>query len=190
MKTLNISGKSYTVMLHIFKLLGFPIGVRILDMTYGRGRFYRRIKEVYKPFIIGIDIIRHEWEVEPDIFIQRDCRSITIDEVRQYGRIDVVVVDPPWNHVKRGYMSDRLGISDMPYHMPSTEPYQIIYAAMRIARGLGVPLVARFMEPICGADIVVRNSVSVFGSRGAVYYSIVLNQYEPLSLDRWVKRVM
>jgi len=185
MKMLTVHGKSYSVMLHIFKLLGFPIGVRILDLTYGVGRFYRIIKDVYRPFIIGVDIVKHRWEVEPDVFIQKDCRKLSIDEVRQYGKIDIVVVDPPWSHEKRGKVSYMVSVSKLPYHIPGTEPYQIIYAATRIAREFGAPLIARFMEPISGSDIVLKNNTVIFKNKGVVYYSIILNKYKLSTLDRW-----
>jgi len=186
MKRYVVHGKSYSVMLYIFRLLGFPVGVKILDLTYGVGRFYRLIKSVYKPFIIGVDIARHKWEVEPNVFIQKDCTKLTIDEVRRYGDINIVVVDPPWNHVKRGGTSEMISVSKMPYHIPNVNPWQIVYAALRLAKELNTPLIVRFMEPIPSADIILENNVVVLGSRGTVYYSIVLNGYKPSTLDRYL----
>jgi len=187
MRVVSVSGRSYSVMLYIFRLLGFPVGVRILDLTYGVGRFYRKIREIYRPFIVGVDVARHRWEVEPDVFIQKDCRELSIDEVKQYGDIDVVVVDPPWSHTKRGKVSNEASYSKMPFHIPGVDPYQIIYAATRITRELGAPLIARFAEPIQGSDIVIKNSVVVFNRRGAIYYSIILNQYRPATLEKWIR---
>jgi len=59
--------RSYMVMLDIFRMLQLPREPRVLDLTYGTGRFYRAIVKEYKPFIIGVDVVKHEWEVPPSV---------------------------------------------------------------------------------------------------------------------------
>jgi len=176
MKVIDMSARSYNVMLSIFRLLGFPTGIRILDLTYGIGRFYRKIKVVYKPIIIAIDIRKYKWEVIPDIFLQKDANTLSIADIRQYGKIDVVVADPPWSHTKRGVVSSEIAYSKLPYHLPGTDPIQIVNKAIEIAQTLNVPLIVRYKEPLPNSDIVIRNSVVVFKRRGYVYYSIITKQ--------------
>jgi len=73
----------------------------VLDVTYGRGRFYR----LYRPkLLIGIDPIRWEWIVRPDEFYKMTVfhffRSLRNGEVIIDKDLDCVVIDPPkWNMV-------------------------------------------------------------------------------------------
>jgi len=164
--------RSYMVMFDVFRMLQLPREPRVLDLTYGVGRFYRKIVEEYKPFIIGVDVVRHNWEVPPSVFIQRDARTLTLRDLEQYGRIDVVVVDPPWSALKRGVVSSIAGYSRQPYHIKHVDPYPLITKAIWLSRQLGSKLVARFMEPLPCARIVVRDHIVVFRKRGVVYYSI------------------
>lgn len=65
---------------------------KVLDLTYGEGRFYQACKsEVH---VTGIDIVKHEWAVEPDIFIQDDAFLAVKKLKREY---DVAVIDPPFD---------------------------------------------------------------------------------------------
>jgi len=169
---LDVSKKSYTVMLDIFRMLQLPYRPVVLDLTYGTGRFYWKIVEEYEPEIIAVDIVRHEWEIRPDVFIQKDARTLSLNDVQAYGKIDLVVVDPPWSHLKRGVVSPLAGYSKQPYHMKHVDPYSIINKAIELAGELRSTLVARFKEPLGCADILIRDRVVVFGRRGVVYYSI------------------
>jgi hypothetical protein len=69
---------------------------RVLDVTYGRGRFYK----VYRPeYLAGADPVKWDWIVKPDQFHQKTVFQLH-REVMDGLRIDVdtVVVDPPrWN---------------------------------------------------------------------------------------------
>lgn len=164
--------RSYTIMLEIFKMLRLPRNVVVLDLTYGTGRFYRKVVKEYKPTIIAVDIIKHNWEVQPSIFIQKDARSISIEDLKQYGKIDLIIVDPPWSHLKRGYLSNTLGCGKQPYHMDGVDPYSIIIKAIQLAKQLHTTLVARFMQPLPCSSIVIRSHVVIYRQRGVVYYSI------------------
>ena len=75
--------------------------VNVLDVTYGRGRFYR----LYRPkLLIGVDPIRWEWIVRPDEFYKMTVfhffRSLRNGEVIIDKDLDCVVIDPPkWNYI-------------------------------------------------------------------------------------------
>ena len=105
--------KSYVI---VRRLLGYVYSgqpLNIVDLTYGVGRFYRLSKPMIGK-IIAVDIERHRWEVEPTIFYQMDCRVFADRVLKgeiELGDIDVVVVDPPWSHEKRGVKPRRTGIS-------------------------------------------------------------------------------
>lgn len=67
---------------------------RILDVTYGRGRFYK----VYRPkLLVGCDPVIWEWVVNPDIFIRRPVWGV-YDVLKKinYFNFDIIVVDPPF----------------------------------------------------------------------------------------------
>jgi len=149
--------------------------VRLLDLTYGRGRFYRRVPR-NRYYIVGVDIARHEWEVEPDEFYLGSSIDFVDDIISGRKTIvepDVIVVDPPWSHEKRGRMPSGLGISSMPYHMRGISSREIIGAANRLRKHYGVPLIYRYKEPLEGSCVIVRHNIQVFRSRGTIYYGII-----------------
>jgi len=84
----------------VCKLLRSINARRILDVTYGVGRFYvlcRREVEL----LVASDPVKWEWVVEPDIFYQLTVWQL-YDGVRRGGivvpSVDVIVCDPPkWN---------------------------------------------------------------------------------------------
>jgi hypothetical protein len=69
---------------------------RVLDVTYGRGRFYK----VYRPeLLIGSDPVKWSWLVYPDRFYQLTVFQLNMKlksrEIEIPKIIDCVVVDPP-----------------------------------------------------------------------------------------------
>jgi len=70
---------------------------RILDLTYGEGRFYAYARPDY---IVGIDIQKLNWIAKPDKFIQTSLFNIQ----KMDDDFDVVVVDPPFSKKR---MKDR-----------------------------------------------------------------------------------
>jgi len=72
-------------------------GVRdVLDVTYGRGRFY----VMYRPrTLVGVDPMKWDWIVKPDTFHQTTVyhfyRLLKGNEVIIDKPIDCVVIDPP-----------------------------------------------------------------------------------------------
>ena len=72
---------------------------RVLDVTYGEGRFYRLCFPELE--IIGADPVRWDWVVKPRQFYQMNIFQLYLmirDGKIQLPYVDVVVVDPPrWN---------------------------------------------------------------------------------------------
>jgi len=158
---------SYDIILYIFREMRLPPGVRVLDLTYGVGRFYRRVVTEFKPYLIGVDIIKHSWEVPPAEFYLADARFFNPPV-----SVDIVVVDPPWSSLKRGFMPRQTGISHLPYHMPA-RPEQIIRAARSIAHRLRVPLLAKYYKPVEPASILIVHNITMMKREGRIYYSVV-----------------
>lgn len=170
--------KSYDIVYILLGRLGLLGRTRLLDLTYGLGRFYRRAR-LYGVCVTGVDIQRLDWEVPPCEFIQMDAREYAEGVIRgelDPGRVDLVVVDPPWNHEKRNnvskysYVSGSLGFSH--YHMRGVRSRDIIRAAQRLAGHLGVPLLYRYKEPLPGTTMLVKARLKVFGHTGYVYYGV------------------
>jgi hypothetical protein len=72
---------------------------RVLDVTYGEGRFYYLCRHELE--IIGADPMKWDWVVKPRQFYQLNVFQLYLmlrDGKLQLPVVDVVVVDPPrWN---------------------------------------------------------------------------------------------
>jgi len=72
---------------------------RVLDVTYGEGRFYRLCFPELE--IIGADPVKRDWVVKPRQFYQMNIFQLYLmirDGKIQLPYVDAVVVDPPrWN---------------------------------------------------------------------------------------------
>jgi hypothetical protein len=72
---------------------------KVLDVTYGEGRFYYLCRHELE--IIGADPVNRDWVVKPKQFFQMNIFQLYL--MLRYGKIqlpsvDAVVVDPPrWN---------------------------------------------------------------------------------------------
>ncbi|MHC1627726.1 MAG: hypothetical protein ACXQTI_02705 [Candidatus Nezhaarchaeales archaeon] len=86
------------VVAELLKLCG---GTRVLDVTYGEGRFYK----LFKPrLLVGCDVAVYDWLVAPDLFILKPVWAVyEVLRKSNLTEFDVLVVDPPWgaNHHKR-----------------------------------------------------------------------------------------
>lgn len=167
--------KSYEI---VKRLLGYVYNGRplsIVDLTYGVGRFYREIKHLIGR-IVAVDIRRYEWEVEPTIFYQMDCVdfvSKVLNKETELGDVDVVVVDPPWSHEKRGVAPRRTGISGQPYHLKWVNSRSIIHAALRLSEVLNKPLLYRYKEPlVCNHLVQAVAEVKMMNNTGYIYYGV------------------
>jgi hypothetical protein len=117
----------------------------VLDVTYGRGRFY-----CYKRprLLVGADPKAWDWIVEPDIFIPKPVWALR----RVLGALglsfDVMVVDPPaWGdkrYNRRGEYSYAVGSAKT-----------ILAEAVKLAAGQGVPyILVHYQETLEGLEVV------------------------------------
>lgn len=166
--------KSYEIVKALLDAASLTRLQSVVDLTYGVGRFYRLVRRrIVK--LIGVDVAKHEWEVAPDEFYLMPCEAFVARALRgevALGDVSLVVVDPPWNSTKRGAMPKGLGISNMPYHV-KVDPRSVIWAAIKLARASGAPLLYRYREPLpCKHSVRAEAEVEVMNNRGAVYYGI------------------
>jgi hypothetical protein len=118
----------------VCKLLRSINARRVLDVTYGVGRFYRLCRREIE-LLIASDPIKWEWVVEPDVFYQFTVWQL-YDRVRRgdivVPGVDVVVCDPPrWNtSVSYNRRS--------PYNFVVGTPSLIIDYSVKLAKTLGV----------------------------------------------------
>jgi len=85
--------------------------------------------------------------------------------------VDLVVVDPPWSHEKRGRSTQLPRLSRMPYHLKSVNSRSIISAAERLASHLNTPLLYRYKEPLgCKHIVRAEAEVKILRCEGTVYY--------------------
>ena len=103
---------------------------RVLDVTFGRGRFYK----IYRPrLLIGADPMRREWVVKPDLFFQKPVWSLRYEKELQNYTFDLIVADPPWGdstYRRRPEYREALGTPEI-----------ILEYAIRLARERGIRFV-------------------------------------------------
>jgi len=117
----------------------------VLDVTYGRGRFY-----YYKrpSFLVGADPKVWEWIVIPDIFIPRPVWSLKPVLEKLDIDFDVVVFDPPaWNpntyYNRRDEYSYILGTARL-----------IIEKTIELARDLGIKYMLLHYNKVLELEVV------------------------------------
>ena len=128
----------------------WPVGVGgfILDLTFGRGKFYEACP--FRPRVIAYDIRRLNWVVEPVRFVKAPAWA-TIHHIRDGSLRDpvkLVVVDPPWQDCRRGNGCIRR-VDDRWFYRTSMmfgTPMQILESAARVSRLLGVPMLIHFRD--------------------------------------------
>jgi hypothetical protein len=118
----------------VCKLLRSINARRVLDVTYGVGRFYRLCRS-WIELLVASDPVRWEWVVAPDTFYQLTVWQL-YDRVKHgdivVPRVDVVVCDPPrWN---TSVSYNRRG----PYNYIVGTPSLIIDYSVKLARTLNV----------------------------------------------------
>jgi hypothetical protein len=146
----------------------------VIDLTYGLGRFYRLVRSRIKE-LVGVDIVKHDWEVTPDKFYLMDCRKFVSQVIKgmiQVNKPDLIVVDPPWSSEKRGRFPRSTGVSNMPYHM-NTDSKLIIRVAVELAKHLNTSLLYRYSDMLNYEHIIhVISEVKMMGNVGRVHYGI------------------
>jgi len=150
----------------------------VVDLTYGYGRFYRLARKRIE-YIIGVDIEKHEWEVAPSIFYQMPCQvfveKVIRNEIVLPSKVNLVVVDPPWSHEKRGKIAQQIGVSSMPYHLKHIDSRSIIDAATKLAKHLSTLLLYRYKEPLsCKHIIMAKAEVKIIRNKGVVHYGVCI----------------
>ena len=98
---------------------------RVLDVTFGVGRFYK----IQRPkLLVGADIKKREWIVVPDIFIQKPVWGLRYEKQLEQLQFDLLVVDPPWGQAqRRTEYSEVVGTPEI-----------IIEYAMKLAKELSI----------------------------------------------------
>jgi len=162
--------KSYEI---VATLLGYlPGQLRVLDLTFGVGRFYRLCRDKID-LLIAVDVAKYEWEVKPDIFLNVDAVTLVHRMLDGFHLpFSLIVVDPPWSREKRRKASSKLGISSMPYHVHA-KSMTIINEALTLARNRRVPLLYRYKQKLpCNHMVYARAEVKIIGNTGTIHYGI------------------
>jgi len=171
--------KSWDIVKRIL-LTFFKPPIRILDLTYGTGRFYKSLDRSILT-ITAVDVEKHKWEVEPNVFYQMRAQEFVnkvIGKSIELGEIDVVVVDPPWDALKRGKIKYNIRLAARPYRF-SENPESIINAALLIVKSLGKPLMYKYMRVIeCKHKALWISEIKIFGNKGYNYYGLCVDWKE------------
>jgi len=110
---------------HLLRVFGVR---KVLDLNYGKGSFYEKCRNELE--IVGVDIVKWDWVVQPTRFIQGDMVDVlnTINE-----KFDAVVLDPPYN-VKP---TSRI-IEEREYLYFGNVPFPKVIKAIRVAKEKGI----------------------------------------------------
>ena len=117
-------------------------GLKVLDLTFGEGRFWKAFDGLFRPYIVGIDIRKLKWHVRPDMFYRDEAWDWRVHVYRPIWRADLVVADPPWSPYRRG--NDRRKHYDM--HSMVGTPLGILRAGLAAAKHFRCPLLVHYKE--------------------------------------------
>jgi hypothetical protein len=126
------------------------LGDIVVDVTYGKGRFYT----IYRPkFLIGIDVKKWKWIIAPDKFY--NCTVWQFYNMLRRKEIDinyadVVVADPPRWHEHKHRRSE--------YNYIIGSPKLIIYYAYNVAELLNARYIFLHYSKIVG-DIISKDKI-------------------------------
>ena len=109
--------------------------IRILDMTFGEGRFWAAIPNAE---VWGFDVRRLEWVVEPKRFFMKSCENWRKEDEVMRQRFDLVVADPPFSPYHRGWQKRN-------HYRARGEIALILYEARKASLYFGAPLLVHFM---------------------------------------------
>ena len=120
----------------------------VLDVTYGRGRFYYYMKP---EFLVGADVKVWGWIVKPDIFIQKPVWALDKILNKINIKFDVLVVDPPaWSkgvsYNKREEYSYILGTPEL-----------IINEAIKLAKKHEIPYILLHFNKLLDKLPIIEN---------------------------------
>ena len=119
----------------------------VVDLTFGLGKFWSCWRP---PLLVGYDVRRLPWVVEPDVFRLGPAWAAWWD-LRE-GRVprpDLVAVDPPWQQCRKGNGCRPAirGVGSSWWFRVSRAvgtPELILESAARVAVEAGVPLLVHF----------------------------------------------
>ena len=111
---------------HLLRVFGVR---KVLDLNYGKGSFYEKCHKELE--IVGVDIVKWDWVVQPTRFIQGDMVDVlnTINE-----KFDAVVLDPPYNTKPSSRTIER----DREYLYFGNVPFSKVIKAIRIVKEKGI----------------------------------------------------
>jgi hypothetical protein len=168
--------KSYEIIEELVKNVYQAGELTILDLTFGVGRFYRKIRDRIIR-LIAVDIAKYDFEVAPDEFHLMDAYTFTIKVISGELKIekpDLIVVDPPWSQTKRGYFPKLTGLSHLPYHMRGVDASQIIDAAVALSKHFKTPILYRYKERLPYKHLVhAEAEVKIMGKTGIIHYGVI-----------------
>ena len=127
--------------------------IKVLDLTYGEGRFWPALPQAE---VWGFDVQRLRWVRQPQRFYQKSCehwKKLVADQ-----DFDLVVADPPFIAYKRGWEMRKH------YYLTAAIP-TILNEARKAARHFNAYLLVHFMwraQPF-GFEIITEAWFSGWG---------------------------
>ena len=119
----------------IRKLLEPLRPIRVLDLSFGEGRFYAALEN--KACVTGLDIQMLPWIVKPCRFYRANAMEWRA-RVPNNARFDLVVADPPWSPYRRGW--------EKRFHYQANGGIPaVMYAAEKAAKHYNAHLLIHFM---------------------------------------------
>ena len=124
--------------------------LRVLDLTYGQGIFWDAI--AHRVVVAGFDVKRLEWVTTPRCFFEapaQDWKRYSSRIRECLHRVDLVVVDPPWQKCVKGNGCRGRGIGGRYHYRVSHatgSPQSILIAAADAAAYYNTPLLVHYKE--------------------------------------------
>lgn len=127
--------------------------LRVLDMTFGEGRFY----PAWRPVVYAFDVRRMRLHYRPARIVYAPCfrwREYEGDIAEVLGGVDLVVVDPPFS--RRGPSNNRAPH----FHTDSLTYSEAIVRScgLAAARRFGAPLLYHYPRPLGGLGEVLAEA--------------------------------
>ena len=118
-------------------------------MNFGVGGFYEKCSSELE--IVGVDIVRWKWVVQPSRFIQGDMVDV-LNRLGENGeKFDVAVMDPPYSTKPSSHILE----SGRDYLYYGCVPFPKVLKAIRIVRERGVAkyIILKYMPSTVDEEI-------------------------------------
>lgn len=126
-------------LLNAVGLLQWGSMLRVLDLSYGEGRFWAALRS--KVVVVGFDIAQLRWVVPPRYFVNDSAlnwrRYEAMIERVLGGQPDLVVADPPFSPYDRGWERRR-------HYRERCSISEILTGAEKAAQYYNAPLLIHF----------------------------------------------